>query len=119
MKRVIILFMAVALVGGLFGLRSFMRQEARLVIANESTEVLFDLSVKVWDQNFVLGTLRPGEKKEVRISQYSDSAWQISGRWAEGTPLREQAGYITHGMSFDDRAVFGRDRKLSFSSDPR
>jgi hypothetical protein len=99
--------------------RRWLRQEARLVIVNESGVQIADLSVKVWNHQFALGTLAPGEKKEVKISEYSDSEWQISGRWADGTELREQAGYITHGMSFDDRAVFGRDRKLVFSSKAR
>jgi hypothetical protein len=119
MNRLIILCVTVVLLGGVFGLRLLLRQEARLVIANESTAVISDLSVKVWNQDFLLGRLRPGERKDVRLNEYSDSAWRISGRWADGAEFHEQVGYITHGMSFDDRAVFGPVRKLVFTSSSR
>ncbi|MDP1579143.1 MAG: hypothetical protein Q8M02_02620 [Candidatus Didemnitutus sp.] len=121
MKRLIILVVVVAAFAGWLGVRTFLfiEQEAKLVIENASGEQIADLSVKVWNHKFALGMLPSGEKKEVRITEYSDSAWSISGRWDDGTALSEQAGYITHGMGFDDRAVFGRDRKLVFSSKPR
>ena len=121
MKRLIVLLIFIAIVAGSLGLRSFLLQDqvARLVIENESGEQITDLSVKVWDHEFALGTLPTGERKVVGITEYSDSDWQISGRWPDGTLFSEQYGYITHGMSFDDRAVFGRDRKLTFSSKPR
>ncbi len=121
MKRLIILVVVLAAVAGWLGLRTFVLQdqEAKLVIENDSGEQIGDVSVKVWNREFALGTLAAGEKKEVRITEYSDSGWQINGWWPDGTLIREQAGYITHGMSFDDRAVFGRDRKLAFSSKPR
>lgn len=113
MKRIIILVVSFIAIAGWLGLRTWLRQEARLVIVNESGEQIADLSVVIWTHQFALGTLPPGEKKEVKISEYSDSGWQIGGRWGDGTPLREQVGYITHGMSFDNRVVFGRDRKLA------
>ena len=119
MKRLILLLVALVAIAGWLGVRAWLRQEAKLVIENESGEQIADLKVKVWNHEFALGTLPAGEKKEVRITEYSDSGWQISGRWRDGTLLREQAGYITHGISFDDRAVLGRDRKLAFSSKPR
>lgn len=121
MKRLVILVVVLVAIASLFGLRTFVFQDqvAKLEIENASGEQIEDVSVKVWNYEFALGTLPPGERKEVRITEYSDSAWQISGRRLDGTLIREQAGYITHGMSFDDRVVFGSDRKLVFSSKPR
>lgn len=121
MKRLIIPLILVAVIAGGLGLRAFLLhdQVARLVLQNESGEQISDLSVKVWSHTFSLGTLPAGEKKEVSISDYSDSGWQLSGRWADGTPFSEQHGYITHGMSFDDHVVFDRNRKLTLSSKAR
>jgi hypothetical protein len=118
-KPLVTLVAILLVIAGWLALKTEFRHEARLVIENRSLEQITTLKVKVCNQEFKLGSLAPGQKKEVKITEYSDSDWQISGKWPDGTTISEQQGYITHGMRFDDRAVFEQDRELTFSSNPR
>lgn len=88
---------------------------ARLRIENQSEEVISELRVTLSGNTISLGALAPGEKKEVALTRYSDSQWIVEGQWASGAKIREEAGYITHGASFNDQAVFSKQREFVFN----
>ena len=88
---------------------------ARLRIENQSEELISELQVTVSGNTISLGALAPGEKKEVALTRYSDSQWIVEGQWASGAKIHEQAGYITHGASFNDQAVFSKQHKFAFN----
>jgi hypothetical protein len=116
MKRAAVIGFVALVALAVIGWRVLFHHEARLVVENRSGEPIAQLSVTVSNQVFELDALAPGENKEVKLRRYADSAWAISGRWPDGSPIREQAGYITGGMSFDDRGVFSADRTFKFES---
>lgn len=95
-----------------------LKDEARLRVENRADQAIVQLEVQVAGRRFDLGRLAPGERREVRLHDYSDSHWSLRGVWADDRLIREDAGYITHGMDFDHRAVFDRDRRLVFSFNP-
>lgn len=104
------------LVWGFLGLSSI--HTARLVIENQSGEDIPSLTVEVSGQLFSLGFLASGSTKEVIVSRYNDSHWTLDGAWSTSEKIHEEFGYITHGMSFDDHAVFEKGRRLNFKSPP-
>lgn len=119
MKRSLLYALAIFVIAGIFVSYDLLVDTASLTLVNESTETIGDLAVKVWDKEFVLGSLAPGDSKRISLCDYSDTSWKISGRWNSGDQIREQVGYITRGMDFTDQVVFAPDRKLVFSSGPR
>lgn len=119
MKRSSLLILALVVVAGGYIAHDLMVDTASLALVNESLEEIGDLEVKVWNQEFALGLLAPGDAKKITIRDFGDSNWQISGRWKSGDIIREEVGYITHGMDFTDQIVFAPNRKIMFSSAPR
>ena len=89
---------------------------ASLTLVNESAETIEDLEVKVWNQEFILGSLAPGASKKISLNGYSDSSWKISGDWKSGYQIRESVGYLTHGSDFSDRVAFTPGRNLVYAS---
>ena len=100
-----------------FGLSS--HHKAQLTIENRSGEDIDALTVQVSGQLLAVGSVARGATKEVIVTRYSDSHWTLNGAWSASGKIHEEFGYITDGMSFDDRAVFKKDRRLNFTSTPK
>ncbi len=119
MKRFVVATLVVIAVVAVLAFRLLGNQHARLLLDNQSGATIEDLTVEVAGQKFALGALPSQRNTAVRIDRYSDSDWFISGRWPDGATFHEHIGYITHGMSFDDRVVFDSARKLKYTSVPK
>ena len=100
-----------------WGVVRLFADKASLVIRNESGEKLRDVHVVVWSYQFDLGDIAPGDTKEIRIQEYSDSSWAVEGLWPTGEHFADQYGYITNGMSFRDRLIFGPNKTIRFNSE--
>lgn len=100
---------------GAWGVIRLFADEASLVIRNESGEKLRDVHVVVWSYQFYLGDIAPGDTKEIRIREYSDSSWAVEGFWSTGGHFSHQHGYITHGMSSRDWLIFAPNKTIRFN----
>ena len=96
----------------------FGSEQAVLELENKTAHPIRDMHVVVWAYQFDLGDLSPGEKKRIKIKNYSDSSWKVEGIWSSGERFAGDYGYITHGMSCSDKLIFGPNQHISFISNP-
>jgi hypothetical protein len=101
---------------GLF-VASFLHDGAMLKVRNDSADPMSGVVVElVGYGSRELGTIQPGKVAEARFTNYGDSCWIISVQNHSGRHLREQAGYLTNGMNYDDEFAVGPSGSTSYSS---
>lgn len=89
---------------------------ASLMIVNDSNSDLNNVSVQLWNTEIMVGSLKRNEKKRIKVDNYFDSSWKVTGTWDDGEDLDISYGYVTHGLDFRDTIVINDDRSISFSS---
>jgi hypothetical protein len=115
-KRLLQLTLGLAIIGAAtLAVIRYVTDIAVLEITNDAAEAIKDVHVVVWEYQFDLGDIKPGEIRKIKIRDYADSSWSVQGLWSSGEHFSGSHGYITHGMSFSDRLVFSRNRTITFT----
>lgn len=90
---------------------------ATLTVHNSSRNRLEGVTVELIGYGTKhLGNIEPGEKARARFHRYGDSCWVLDVDSHTGIPFREQAGYLTNGMNFDDRITISDGSTARFDS---
>lgn len=92
----------VVLTGAALGLRFlYSISYGTVTVVNDSHEELSGV-VAVCGQSFNVPGLMPGERHKIRYELVSDSSYAVAVKFKSGKELRQDVGYVTNGMEFDD-----------------
>ena len=81
----------------------YARAGANLLVVNEGGLAIAELKIEAAGTVFHLGTLNPAEQKSIKLRNYGDAGWKVTGCWAGAEQILFQVGYLTGGANFDDR----------------
>jgi hypothetical protein len=77
----------------------------RLTVVNESGQAIKQLSITVGKRPLSFEHLPAGGTAAGQFWIESDDGFQVDGQLADATPIRDNVGYVTHGMC-RERAEF-------------
>ena len=91
---------------------------ATLILSNDTNLTMKGVSVELPGYGAArnLGDIKPGTDIKVRFKDYGDSCWLLRIQDYDGSPIQEQAGYVTNGLNNADTLTLDSSKVWQFES---
>lgn len=114
MKKVVILIGIIACIP--FFVLKILKSpnSAKVLVKNQSKQIISELDISLYrypQKNTAKG-IKPGESVRFSFSDFSDTHYVIKGNLTDGNQIDEEAGYLTHGMNFNDVIIIKEKGKV-------